>query len=99
MTVNIQTVHFDADSKLLEHVNKKIAKLENHHDRIMKVDVFLKLDNVMHQIKDKVSTSSQPFVVAFQAERALHYAGLSTFATFGRGWMRRLIRGSMEAAR
>jgi putative sigma-54 modulation protein len=55
MTVNIQTVHFDADSKLLDHVNKKIAKLENHHDRIMKVDVFLKLDNVMHQIKDKVS--------------------------------------------
>lgn len=55
MTVNIQSLHFDADSKLLDHVNKKIAKLENHHDRIMKVDVFLKLDNVMHQIKDKVS--------------------------------------------
>ena len=51
------------------------------------------------QIKDKVSTSSQPFVVAFQAERALHYASLPTFATFGRGWMRRLIRGSMEAAK
>lgn len=55
MTVNIQSVHFDADSKLLDHVNRKIAKIGNHHDRIMSVDVFLKLDNVIHQIKDKVA--------------------------------------------
>lgn len=55
MNVNIQTVKFEADSKLLDHVNKKIAKLETHHDRIMNVDVFLKLDNVMHQIKDKIA--------------------------------------------
>ena len=55
MTVNIHAVNFEADSKLLEHVNKKISKLGSHHDRIMKVDVFLKLDNVIHNIKDKVS--------------------------------------------
>jgi putative sigma-54 modulation protein len=55
MTVNIQSVHFDADSKLLDHVNRKITKISNHHDRIMNVDVFLKLDNVIHQIKDKVA--------------------------------------------
>ena len=55
MTVNIHALHFVADSKLFEHVNKKISKLSNHHDRIMTVDVYLKLDNVMHQIKDKVA--------------------------------------------
>lgn len=55
MTVNIQTVRFDADSKLIDHVSKKLQKLENFHDRIVKVDVFLKLDNVVHQIKDKVA--------------------------------------------
>ena len=55
MTVNIQSVHFVADSKLLDHVNRKISKISNHHDRIMNVDVFLKLDNVIHQIKDKVA--------------------------------------------
>lgn len=54
MTVNIQSVHFDADSKLLEFVNKKIQKIAQFHDKIIKVDVFLKLDNVVHQIKDKV---------------------------------------------
>ena len=55
MTVNIHSVHFDADSKLKEHVQKKIGKLTTYYDRIIKVDVFLKLDNVVHQIKDKVA--------------------------------------------
>ena len=55
MTVNIHALHFDADSKLLEHVNKKISKLSSHHDKILTVDVYLKLDNVMHQIKDKIA--------------------------------------------
>jgi len=50
-------------------------------------------------ILNKVATSSQPFIVAFQAERAVHYASLSTFKTFGLGWMRRLIRVSLEASK
>ena len=55
MNVNIQTVHFDADSKLVEHINQKMGKLNTFHDRIIKVDVFLKLDNVVHKIKDKIA--------------------------------------------
>jgi putative sigma-54 modulation protein len=55
MNVNIQTVHFDADSKLVSYIEKKVAKLTQYHDRITKVDVFLKLDNVVHTIKDKVA--------------------------------------------
>ncbi len=55
MNVNIQTVHFDADSRLVEYVNKKMIKLNTFHDRIIKVDVFLKLDNVVHTIKDKIA--------------------------------------------
>lgn len=54
MNVNIQTVRFDADAKLIEYVNRKIQKLTTFHDRITTVDVFLKLDNVVHQIKDKI---------------------------------------------
>lgn len=55
MNVNIQTVHFDADAKLLAHVRQKISKLNQFHDRIINVDVFLKLDNVVHTIKDKIA--------------------------------------------
>ncbi len=55
MNVNIQTVHFDADEKLVDYVSRKLAKLNTFHDRILKVDVFLKLDNVVHTIKDKIA--------------------------------------------
>jgi ribosome hibernation promoting factor len=55
MTVNIQTVHFEADGKLLDYINRKMEKLSNFHDRIIKVDVFLKLDNIVHNIKDKIA--------------------------------------------
>jgi putative sigma-54 modulation protein len=55
MNVNIQTVHFDADEKLVEYVTRKLQKLPTFHDSILKVDVFLKLDNVVHNIKDKIA--------------------------------------------
>ena len=55
MNVNIQTVRFNPDSKLTEYVSKKLQKINTFHDRIIKVDVFLKLDNVVHTIKDKIA--------------------------------------------
>ena len=54
MNVNIQTVNFDADKKLLEFINRKMEKLSTFHDRIIETDVYLKLDNVVHTIKDKI---------------------------------------------
>lgn len=55
MNVQIQTVHFDADQKLLEHVEKKISKLNTFHDRITGVEVFLKLENLSQKVKDKIA--------------------------------------------
>jgi putative sigma-54 modulation protein len=55
MNVNIQTVRFDADNKLVEYVKRKLQKLGTFHDRIIEVQVYLKLDNVVHTIKDKIA--------------------------------------------
>ena len=55
MIVHVQSLHFDADSKLVDYVTKKLQKLQQYHDRIIKVDVFLVLDNVVHTIKDKIA--------------------------------------------
>lgn len=55
MNVNIQTVHFDADRRLLDFINQRLQKLNSFSDRIVRVNVFLKLDNVVHAIKDKVA--------------------------------------------
>jgi len=54
MNINIQTVHFDADEKLLAFVENKVSKLQTFHDNITRVEVFLKLDNLVHNIKDKI---------------------------------------------
>lgn len=55
MNVNIQSVHFDADLKLVDYVSRKLQKIETFYDRIIKVDVYLKLDNVVHTLKDKIA--------------------------------------------
>jgi putative sigma-54 modulation protein len=55
MNVNIQTVRFDADRKLLDYIERKMKKLNTFHNRIVSAYVFLKLDNVAHTIKDKVA--------------------------------------------
>jgi len=55
MNVDIQTVHFDADSKLINYIRQKLEKLNVFSDRIVRVNVFLKLDNVVHAIKDKIA--------------------------------------------
>ncbi len=55
MNVNIQTVRFNPDVKLTDYIVRKLDKLKTFHDRIIKVDVYLKLDNVVHNIKDKIA--------------------------------------------
>ena len=45
MTINIQSVHFDADKKLLDFANEKINKLTHYYDHIIDCDVIFKIDN------------------------------------------------------
>jgi len=45
MKLQIQSIHFDADQKLLEFVQKKLDKLDTFYDRILGAEVYLKLEN------------------------------------------------------
>jgi putative sigma-54 modulation protein len=54
MNMNIHAVRFNADSKLTSHITRKLNKLNAFHNEIIAADVFLKLDNVVHAIKDKI---------------------------------------------
>ena len=44
MNVQIQSVKFDADKKLVEFVEKKMSKLDRFAERATSADVILKLD-------------------------------------------------------
>lgn len=49
MTPNIQSVHFNADKKLIDFINEKVNKLTQFHDGIIGSDVILKLDKSSDQ--------------------------------------------------
>lgn len=53
MTVRIESPQVNIDSKLNEHVTKKITKLGQYYDRIIDADVTMKLENA-GQVKDKI---------------------------------------------
>lgn len=44
MKVNIQSVHFDADQKLIDFIESKVLKLTNQYDKIIETDVTLRID-------------------------------------------------------
>ena len=43
MEINIKSLKFDADSKLIEYVQKKVSRLERFFDGVGSVDVILSL--------------------------------------------------------
>lgn len=67
MTVQIQSVHFDADKKLLDFVEERIDKLTIFYDGIIRSDVTLRIDK---------SSDSENKI----AEIKLHIAGNDLFA-------------------
>lgn len=55
MNVQIQSVKFDADNKLVEFVEHKMDKLDRFAERSIGADVILKLDKD-HELGNKVAT-------------------------------------------
>ena len=46
MKIGVQSIHFNADSKLLDFIQKKANKLDQFFDQIISGEVYLKLENV-----------------------------------------------------
>lgn len=44
MNVKIQSIHFDADKKLLAFIDEKLNKLNHFHDGILEGTVYLKIE-------------------------------------------------------
>lgn len=44
MQVNIQSIHFNADKKLLDFIQEKVDKLGHYYDGVMGGEVFLRLE-------------------------------------------------------
>jgi putative sigma-54 modulation protein len=53
MNVNIDSIHFKADAKLLEYIKEKAEKLDKFYDKAIDINIKLKLEN-NGQVKDKI---------------------------------------------
>lgn len=67
MTTNIQSVHFDADKKLIDFANEKVNKLTTFYEGLISGEVIMRLD--------KSSTSENKVV-----EIKLHAKGQELFS-------------------
>ncbi|WP_462266520.1 ribosome hibernation-promoting factor, HPF/YfiA family [Mucilaginibacter sp.] len=53
MKVTVQSIHFDADQKLLDFIQKKANKLDLYYDKIISGEVYLKVENVEDEANKK----------------------------------------------
>ncbi|UYZ62806.1 ribosome hibernation-promoting factor, HPF/YfiA family [Hymenobacter weizhouensis] len=67
MKVQTQSVHFDADQKLLDFIQKRLDKLETFYDRVIEGEVILRLNN-----KDGINNKT--------VEVKLHVPGATLFS-------------------
>ncbi len=72
MKVNLQSVKFKADYKLVEYVQSKLDKLDQFHDHIIDADVFLKVKNtnapVNKIVEIKINIPGNDILVAKEGE-------------------------------
>ena len=54
MKVNFQSVNFHADQKLVDFIQRRLDKLENHFDNVIRADVYLKVQKTSDK-ENKIS--------------------------------------------
>ncbi len=81
MKLQFHSIHFDADAKLIDFIQKKIDKLETFYSRLVVGEVYLRLnnegiDNKTVEIKLKV-----PGSLLFAKEQARSFEAAADLAT------------------
>jgi putative sigma-54 modulation protein len=54
MNINVHSIHFDADTKLVAFIQEKLEKLTQFHDHILSAEVFLRLEHDGAERENKV---------------------------------------------
>lgn len=72
MKVNTQSVNFNADGELIDFVQKRLDKLDQFYDKVIRSDVFLKLENTSSKVNKiveiKVQIPKDKFLVKKQCK-------------------------------
>lgn len=55
MNIKVQSVHFNADEKLITYIERKLQRLGKYFEREINAEVHLKLQDTSGQIKQKIA--------------------------------------------
>ena len=81
MNTQIQSIHFKADKKLIDFIERKLSKLETFHDGIIDAQVFLKLENTNVKenktVEIKINIRQTRFI---QTETSISYEAATDLA-------------------
>ena len=55
MNISVKAIHFNADSKLIAFIEKKLQRLSRFFDREITAEVHLKLQNTGSQVQQKIA--------------------------------------------
>ncbi|MBS1489475.1 MAG: ribosome-associated translation inhibitor RaiA [Bacteroidetes bacterium] len=81
MKLQVHSIHFNADVKLIDFIQKKVDKLETFYDRLMDGEVFLKLNNEGVENKTVEIKLNMPGSQLFAKEQARSFEEATDLAT------------------
>jgi putative sigma-54 modulation protein len=81
MKLQVHSIHFDADVKLIDFIQKKVDKLETYYDRLVDGEVFLRLNNEGTDNKTVEIKLNVPGTQLFAIEKARTFEAAADQAT------------------
>jgi putative sigma-54 modulation protein len=81
MKLQVHSIHFDADPKLIDFIQKKVDKLETFYDRLVDGQVFLRLNNEGIENKTVEIKLKVPGTELFAKEQARTFEAATDQAT------------------
>lgn len=81
MRLQVHSIHFDADRKLINFIQKKVDKLETFYDRLVDGEVFLRLNNEGIENKTVEIKLKVPGTQLFAIEKARSFEAATDLAT------------------
>jgi putative sigma-54 modulation protein len=81
MKLQVHSIHFNADRKLINFIQRKVDKLETFYDRMVDGEVFLRLNNEGIENKTVEIKVKVPGSQLFAIEKARTFEAATDLAT------------------
>jgi putative sigma-54 modulation protein len=81
MKLQVHSIHFDADQKLIDFIQQRVDKLHTFYDRVVDGEVFLRLNNEGIENKTVEIKLSVPGKKLFAKEQARSFEAAADLAT------------------